>query len=167
MGQAAEHAAGRDTSAVPVSWCRRALCSARYPLSESTMRPPAIVVGDLVGQNVMKMAFVDDHHAVQAFGANRSDPAFGSRFRIELDNDPVERAVRPVALGRKNYLLAGSDGGGEHKAMDSSLITMAKLNSIEPHEYRRDVPQRMVDGHPIDRLDDLLPWKWLLTPVNR
>jgi transposase len=86
--------------------------------------------------------------------------------RIELDNNPVERAIRPVALGRKNHLFAGSDGGGERWAMVCSLITTAKLNGIEPYEYLRDVLQRMVDGHPINRLDDLLPWNWKSKPVN-
>jgi transposase len=93
-----------------------------------------------------------------------------SRFlddgRIELDTNPVERAIRPVALGRKNHLFAGSDGGGERWAMVCSLIATAKLNGIEPYEYLRDVLQRMVDGHPINRLDDLLPWNWKSKPVN-
>jgi transposase len=93
-----------------------------------------------------------------------------SRFlddgRIELDNNPVERAIRPVALGRKNHLFAGSDGGGERWAMVASLIATAKLNGIEPHAYLQDVLQRMVDGHTINRLDDLLPWKWTPKPVN-
>jgi transposase len=86
--------------------------------------------------------------------------------RIELDNNPVERAIRPVALGRKNHLFAGSDGGGERWAMVSSLIATAKLNGIEPYAYLQDVLQRMVDGHPINRLDDLLPWKWAPKLVN-
>ena len=86
--------------------------------------------------------------------------------RIELDNNPVERAIRPVALGRKNHLFAGSDGGGERWAMVCSLIATAKLNGIEPYAYLRDVLQRMLDGHPINRLDDLLPWNWPPKPVN-
>jgi transposase len=71
-----------------------------------------------------------------------------------------------VALGRKNQLLAGSDGGGERWAMACSLIATAKLNGIEPYAYLRDVLQRMVDGHPINGLDDLLPWNWKPNPVN-
>jgi len=80
--------------------------------------------------------------------------------RIELDTNPVERAIRPVALGRKNHLFAGSDGGAERWATVSSLITTAKLNDVEPFTYLKDVLQRMVDGHKTNRLDDLLPWNW-------
>jgi transposase len=87
-----------------------------------------------------------------------------SRFlddgRIELDTNPVERAIRPIALGRKNHLFAGSDGGGERWAVVCSLIETAKLNNIEPYAYLKDVLQRLVDGHPKNRIDDLLPWNW-------
>jgi transposase len=73
--------------------------------------------------------------------------------RIELDTNPVERAIRPVALGRKNHLFAGSDAGGARWATLSSLIETAKLNDVEPYAYLHDV----LDGHPINRLDELLP----------
>jgi transposase len=82
--------------------------------------------------------------------------------RIELDTNPVERAIRPVALGRKNHLFAGSDGGGHRWAVVCSLIETAKLNGVEPYAYLRDVLERMVDGHPNNRLDELLPWNWAL-----
>ena len=80
--------------------------------------------------------------------------------RIELDTNPVERAIRPVALGRKNHLFAGSDGGGERWAIVCTLIETAKLNGVEPYAYLVDVLQRMVDGHPVNRLDELMPWSW-------
>jgi len=86
--------------------------------------------------------------------------------RIELDTNTVERAIRPVTLGRKNHLFAGSDGGGERWATVCSLIATAKLNGVEPFAYLRDVLQRMADGHPMSRLDDLLPWNWTLESVK-
>ncbi len=83
--------------------------------------------------------------------------------RVELDTNPVERAIRPVTLGRKSHLFAGSDGGGQRWAVVSSLITTCKLNDVEPYAYIRDILQQMVDGHPVNRLDELLPWSWKLT----
>ena len=80
--------------------------------------------------------------------------------RIELDNNPVERAIRPIALGRKNHLFAGSDGGGVRWATICSLIATAKLNNVEPFAWLSDVLQRMTDGQPASRLDELLPWNW-------
>ena len=80
--------------------------------------------------------------------------------RIELDNNTVERAIRPIALGRKNHLFAGSDGGGARWATVCSLIATAKLNNVEPFSYLKDILQRMAGGHPANRLDELLPWNW-------
>src|SRR5262249_28076981 len=62
---------------------------------------------------------------------------------IELDTNTVERAIRPIALGRKNHLFAGSDGGGERWAVIASLITTAKLNDVEPYAYLKDVLTRL------------------------
>jgi len=80
--------------------------------------------------------------------------------RIELDTNTVERAIRPIALGRKNHLFAGSDGGAARWAVVASLLATAKLNDIEPFAYLKDVLERMCSGHPMSRLDDLLPWNW-------
>jgi transposase len=80
--------------------------------------------------------------------------------RIELDNNPVERAIRPIALGRKNHLFAGSDGGAVRWATVCSLVATAKLNNVEPLAWLSDVLQRMTDGHPANRLDEFLPWNW-------
>ena len=78
--------------------------------------------------------------------------------RIEIDNNVVERAIRPLALSRKNALFAGSDGGAEHWAVIASLIETCKLLGVEPHAYLADIISRIVNGHPQARLDDLLPW---------
>ena len=78
--------------------------------------------------------------------------------RIDLDTNPVERAIRPVALGRKNALFAGSDSGADRWAIAASLIETAKLSGVEPFAWLRDVLARMVNGHNAQALDDLLPW---------
>jgi len=80
--------------------------------------------------------------------------------RVEPDNNTVERAIRPIALGRKNHLFAGSDGGAKRWAIVASLITTAKLNDVEPFTYLKDVLERLSNGHPMSRLDDLMPWNW-------
>jgi transposase len=80
--------------------------------------------------------------------------------QIEIDNNIVERAIRPLALGRKNHLFAGSDGGAAHWAVTASLIETCKLNNIDPEAYLVDVITRIVGGHPNSRLDELLPWAY-------
>lgn len=77
--------------------------------------------------------------------------------RIEIDNNSAERAIRPVVLGRRNYLFAGSDAGGERAANLYSLIGTAMLNAMDPYLYLRHVLER-VGEHPINRIDELLPW---------
>jgi transposase len=80
--------------------------------------------------------------------------------RIELDTNTVERAIRPIALGRKNHLFAGSDRGAARWATVASLLTTAKLNQVEPFVYLKDVLERLTKGHPMSRIDELLPWNW-------
>jgi hypothetical protein len=67
---------------------------------------------------------------------------------------------RVTALGRKNHLYAGSDGGAARWAVVASLLTTAKLNDVEPFAYLKVVLERMSSGHPMSRLDELLPWNW-------
>jgi transposase len=84
---------------------------------------------------------------------------------IEIDNNAAERSLRGVALGRKNYLFAGSDTGGERAAVIYSLIGSAKLNSRDPEAYLREVLTRIAD-HPINRIEELLPWNIGSTPAE-
>jgi transposase len=85
---------------------------------------------------------------------------YGNDGRIEIDNNTAERSIRPLVLGRRNYLFAGSDGGGQSAAVIYSLIGTARLNGIEPYAYLRTVFERITD-HPINRIDELLPWHLL------
>lgn len=77
--------------------------------------------------------------------------------RIEIDNNTAERAIRPLVLGRRNYLFAGSDAGGARAANIYTLIATARLNDIDPYLYLRHVLERIAE-HPINRIDELLPW---------
>jgi transposase len=83
--------------------------------------------------------------------------AFAGDGNLEIDNNTAERALRCVALGRKNYLFLGSDAGARRAANFYTLIGTAKLNGIEPEAYLRHVLACIAD-HPINRIDDLLPW---------
>lgn len=79
--------------------------------------------------------------------------------RICLTNNAAERALRCVALGRRNWTFCGSDRGGERAAAVYSLIATAKLNDVDPEAWLADVLRRIND-HPALRLDELLPWNW-------
>ena len=84
---------------------------------------------------------------------------------IEIDNNAAERAIRPIALGRKNWLFAGSDKGGERAAGVLSLIETAKLNGVDPDAYLRTVLTLIAD-HPISQIGELLPWNLEITPAT-
>jgi transposase len=81
--------------------------------------------------------------------------------RIEIDSNAIERAIRPIALGRKNHLFAGSDGGADHWAILASLIETCKMNGVDPQVYLADVLSRIVDRHPMSRIDELLPFAYV------
>jgi hypothetical protein len=78
--------------------------------------------------------------------------------RLEIDTNIVERAIRPLALNRKNALFAGSDRGAEHWAVVASLVETCKLNGINPHAYLTATLERLVAGHTQSRLGELMPW---------
>ena len=85
--------------------------------------------------------------------------------QVEIDNNTAERSLRPIALGRKNYLFVGSVAGGERAAVIYTLLGTAKLNSLNPTEYLSCVLRR-IGTHLINRLAELLPWNIDLTPTS-
>ena len=85
--------------------------------------------------------------------------AFLSDGRICLSNNAAERALRGIAVGRKNWMFCGSDRGGERAAIMYSLIVSCKMNDIDPQAWLADVLARIAD-HPARQIDDLLPWNW-------
>jgi hypothetical protein len=86
--------------------------------------------------------------------------------RLEMENNAAERAIRPLALGRKNYLFVGSDEGGRRAAIMYTIIETAKMNGLDPEAYLADVIARIAD-HPANRIDELLPWNWRPSQVRQ
>lgn len=80
---------------------------------------------------------------------------------LELDNNAAERAMRPIALGRKNYLFMGSQRGGKSAAIAYTLIETAKLNNVDPQAWLTWVLGCIAD-HKINRIDELMPWQFAL-----
>jgi hypothetical protein len=78
---------------------------------------------------------------------------------LEIDNNSAERAMKPIALGRNNYLFVGSEGGGKSAAIAYTLIETAKLNGVNPQAWLTNVLGRIADQK-ITRLDELMPWRY-------
>ena len=111
-----------------------------------------------------KLSGKSDLAAAMRYGLNRWDAlmCYANDGRIEIDNNAAERSIRGIALGRKNYLFAGSDAGGERAAAIYSLIETAKLNGLDPEAYLRDILNCIAD-HKVNRIAELLPWNWHCT----
>ena len=86
-------------------------------------------------------------------------------YLLSIDNDSVERALRGVAIGRKNYLFAGNDAGGERAAAFYTVIETCKLNNVEPFAYLCDVLDKLPTW-PAKKLHELLPWNWISPTVT-
>lgn len=101
------------------------------------------------------------------YGISRKDAfsLFLSDGRVAIDNNPAERALRPIGIGRKNWLFAGADTGAETLARAMTIIETAKMNGLDPQAYLADILARIND-HKINRLGDLLPWNWSPLPTS-
>ncbi len=95
------------------------------------------------------------------YGLSRRDAfsLFLADGRVGIDNNPAERALRPIGVGRRNWLFAGADTGAETLARAMTIIETAKMNGLDPQAYLADILTR-IHEHKINRLDDLLPWNW-------
>ena len=79
--------------------------------------------------------------------------------KLNIDNNPVENSIRPVALGRKNYLFAGSHAAAKRSGMLYSLLGTCKMHNVEPNAWLKDVLQRIAE-HPINKIQELLPHRY-------
>jgi len=97
-----------------------------------------------------------------SYGRKRWDALtrFIDEGTAEIDNNIAERAIRPIAIGRKNWIFAGSKAGGERAAAIYSVIETAKLNGLEPQAYIADVIEKIANGWPASHWDELMPWNW-------
>jgi len=86
--------------------------------------------------------------------------------RLAIDNNATERALRTVAVTRKNFLFLGSETGGERAAILYTVLESARLNGLDPEAYLANVIDRMASGHPVNRLAELLPWNWPRQPAR-
>ncbi|MBV8521013.1 MAG: IS66 family transposase [Acetobacteraceae bacterium] len=110
-------------------------------------------------ETLTKLSSKSDTSAAVTYALNRwpSLVRYVDDGRLEIDNNAAERALRAVALGRKNYLFFGADSGGDRAAAMYTLLGSAKLNGLDPELYLREVLSRIAD-HPINRIAELLPW---------
>ncbi|PTW45326.1 transposase IS66-like protein, partial [Sphingomonas faeni] len=86
--------------------------------------------------------------------------------RLEIDNNIAERALRGVAVGRRNWLFAGSKTGGERAAAIYTVIQTCKANGVDPQAYIADVIARIASDWPASRWDELMPWNWAREPAR-
>jgi transposase len=145
-------------------------CSPEHRRRERQQRskPIAASLAEWADDTVRKLSRKSELAAAFRYMRSRRT-ALGRCFddgRLALDNNPAERALRCVAIGRKNYLFAGSDAGGHRAAAMYSLIETAKLNGLDPQRYLTDVLTRIAD-HPARQIAELLPWHWHPTDLNR
>ena len=113
-------------------------------------------------QQLLRIPGKSDLAKAFRYGLARQDAfsLFLSDGRVAIDNNPAERALRPIGIGRKNWLFAGADTGAETLARAMTVIETAKLNGLDPLAYLADILDRIHD-HKINRLDELLPWNWV------
>jgi transposase len=136
----------------------------RYATRQNLSRPKVEAFFAWSEQQLLRIPGKSDLAKAFRYGLSRQEAfsLFLTDGRVAIDNNPAERALRPIGIGRKNWLFAGADTGAETLARAMTIIETAKLNGLDPLAYLADIFDRIHD-HKINRLDELLPWNW--TPV--
>jgi len=132
----------------------------RFAIRQQYSRPLLAAIKDWLEQTLTTLSRKSETTKAITYALRRWDAAlvrYCGDGRIEIDNNAAERALRCVALGRKNYLFLGSDAGGDHAADIYRLLGTAKFNGHVLEAYLREVVTRLAD-HPINRINELLPW---------
>ena len=137
----------------------------RYAARQKLSQPKVAAFFAWSEQQLLRIPGKSDLAKAFRYGLSRQEAfsLFLNDGRVAIDNNPAERALRPIGIGRKNWLFAGADTGAETLARAMTIIETAKLNGLDPQAYLADVLDRIHD-HKINRLDELLPWNW--TPLN-
>jgi len=135
---------------------------ARYAARQKLSHPKVTAFFAWSEQQLMRIPGKSDLAKAFRYGLARQEAfnLFLTDGRVAIDNNPAERALRPIGIGRKNWLFAGADTGAETLARAMTIIETAKLNGLDPQAYLADVLDRIHD-HKINPLDELLPWNWV------
>ncbi len=165
---------GADSSGSAAERLRRARFEmpSRGPIWRASAPPPASALGFLVAP----ISFEQARSLTRNEGAGPAKKGHRRAYfpeaasfidgRLAIDNNVAERALRTVAITRKNFLFLGSEAGGKRAATLYTVLESAKLNGLDPEAYLTDVIDRMAKGHPINRLAELLPWNWHGQPAK-
>jgi transposase len=133
----------------------------RLAARQQQSRPRALAFRTWCEQQLARIPGKSDLAKAMRYALGRwpSFTLFLDDARVAIDNNTAERAIRPIAIGRKNFLFAGADAGGEILADAMTVIETAKLSGLNPEAYLADILTRIRDQDPA-KLDDLLPWNW-------
>lgn len=135
---------------------------ARYAALQKLSQPKVTAFFVWSEQQLLGIPGNSDLAKVFHYGLSRREAfsLFLTDGRVAIDKHPAERALRPIGVGRKNWLFAAADTDAENLARAMTVIETAKLNGLDPQAYLADILGRIHD-HKINRLDELLPWNWV------